>query len=207
VATPSGDSDNNMLRLALVECSEERVKHTSPSSHFSKSPEQTQNVYENKGWGWKPTTLTPSLSKEANLVLTPSGEEGEGGGETLRCLRSSRLGLKPFQVRISPEQTQNVYENKGSGWKPTTLTPSLSEEAVLVLPCPENLFFLVGGADIAFYVGATGRINTRQCMRHPHPFSWFLGARQRTGMSDCSDEERAGVMGPIRTQCHFQPAG
>ena len=52
--------------------------------------------------------------------------------------------------------------------------------------CPEN-DCAVGGADIAFYVGATGRIHTRQCMRHPHPFSWFPGARQRTGMSDCPE--------------------
>ena len=43
----------------------------------------------------------------------------------------------------------------------------------------------VGGADIAFSVGATGRIHTRQCMRHPNAFSWFLGARQPTGMRDC----------------------
>ena len=38
----------------------------------------------------------------------------------------------------------------------------------------------MGGADIAFYVGDTGRIHTSQCVRPPFP-----GARQPTGMSDC----------------------
>ena len=69
VVIPSGDSDNNTLRLALVECSAERARHTSPSSHFSKSPEQSQNVYENKGSRRKPTTPDPSLSKEGNREL------------------------------------------------------------------------------------------------------------------------------------------
>ena len=52
--------------------------------------------------------------------------------------------------------------------------------------CPEN-DCAVGGADIAFYVGATGRIPTRQCRRHPNPFSWFLGAA--SGLSDCSESQ------------------
>jgi hypothetical protein len=47
----SGDSDNNTLRPALVGYSEESSpgKHNTPPPHFSKSPEQSENVYENKG--------------------------------------------------------------------------------------------------------------------------------------------------------------
>ena len=48
------------------------------------------------------------------------------------------------------------------------------------------IHIFVGGADIAFCVGDTGRIHARQCMRHPSAFSWFLGACQPTGMSACS---------------------
>jgi len=142
VVIPSGDSDNNTLRLALVECSAERARHTSPSSHFSKSPEQTQNVYENKGSGWKSTTLTPSLSEEENLVL-PALKLATSRGWRRHCFLCRRYRAHTYKAMYAP----------------------------------------------------------------PHPFSSFLGARQPTGMSDCSDEEGAGVVGPIRTQCHFERTG
>ncbi len=41
------------------------------------------------------TTPTPILSKEGNSWLPSSGEEGFGGGGTLRPWRSLRLGVKP----------------------------------------------------------------------------------------------------------------
>jgi hypothetical protein len=45
---------------------------------MSKTPEQSENVYENKGMAQKSTTPGPSLSKEGNPKRPSSDEEGWG---------------------------------------------------------------------------------------------------------------------------------
>ena len=53
-------------------------KHADLKVGATISREQSENVYENKGMAQKSTTPGPSLSKEGNLGLPSSDEEGWG---------------------------------------------------------------------------------------------------------------------------------
>jgi len=71
-----------------------------PALHHTKSREQSQNVYENKGSAWKSTTPDPSLSKEGNPRVPSSDEEGRGvvGFCALarkRVCNTEKAGTKP----------------------------------------------------------------------------------------------------------------
>jgi hypothetical protein len=74
--------------------------------------EQSRNVYENKGPARKSITHAPLFARRG----THAPLLGWGGlvGGTLRAWRAWRLGVKRGLCRQkSPEQSQNVYENKG----------------------------------------------------------------------------------------------
>ncbi len=110
----------------LVPCSDEKgsceLAALEPNGVWvTKLREQSQNVYENKGSAGKSTTPSPSLSKVGNS-LPSSDEEGWGWCEV------ATLSSNQVQVTKLREQSQNVYENKGSARKSTTPNPSLSKE-------------------------------------------------------------------------------
>jgi hypothetical protein len=85
--------------------------------------EQSQNVYENKGSARKTTTpnLTPPYPRRG--IHSPPRTRRGGGAANLQPWRQTNV-----QVTELREQSQNVYENKGSVRKSTTPDPSLSKE-------------------------------------------------------------------------------
>jgi len=101
-----------------------------PGSWIANSTEQSQNVYENKGSAGKSTTPGPCLSKEGHSP--PRTRRGLGGGGALRPLRALRLGVKPGSwIANSTEQSQNVYENKGSLPKSTAVVPANPRQSLM----------------------------------------------------------------------------
>ena len=60
----------------------------------SKTREQSENVYENKGPAMKSTTPGPSFPRKGITGLPLLGRGGVGGGATLGPLPASLLGVK-----------------------------------------------------------------------------------------------------------------
>ena len=98
-------------------------RDSGPSHHSSsKSREQSQNVVENK----------ESRSSESSSQGVGKPKQAAEGRTPTVC-HSSTLNSGLLDSN-STEQSQNVYENKGSAGKSTTPGPSLSKEGNRGLP-------------------------------------------------------------------------
>jgi hypothetical protein len=109
-----------------------REKQASDNLHSSKSPEQSENVYENKGSAWKSTTPDPSLSKEGNLRLPFSDEEGGGGGGAMRSLRASCRGVKPCYSRRN--KARMSMKTKDDSWREGLVRESEGDASGTIRP-------------------------------------------------------------------------
>jgi hypothetical protein len=95
-----------------------------------KMTEQSENVYENKGTGWRRHCFL-------NVCDAPKAQVGQFMTIALTCpfgtSQTPQVGVCASrnwraENRISTEQSENVYENKGPAQKSTSPGPSLSKE-------------------------------------------------------------------------------
>ena len=102
----------------------------------------SQDVEESRS-PWRPRAdkiAWPAVRKAVHDSSIPAGDGKKPLGRlaTLATLAPPEWAVDAFvfSVQKSREQTQNVYENKGTEQKPATSNPSLSKEGNRVPPSP-----------------------------------------------------------------------